>query len=224
MNYKKLKMIGVLFLFSFLSGCSMTKTNSNYLEWSQNYKKEYPNGFCALAVSTYHISLYGKYPETWTGHPTSFECEATIQGAQTAALRRCYYGCEIAYDISIETKKIINYYEDYNLRRHQAQRKRYAQEAEAKNTAKVENYSKQCDGFGFDKGTADYSNCMLQLKIADNLTDQIKESSDAQTKELQKIRQQEALNSLNRSLQNLNQSTRKSSVVCNVTITGFICN
>jgi hypothetical protein len=228
MLFQKLKVIGFLLLVVLLSGCS-TITNSHFLERSQGApKKVWPKGFCAVAVSRSYLLDHGKYPEVWgsgsSGKYPNQQCRATIEEAEYEALNRCYYGCEIGFVISIEENKIVRWYESHNLLQNKKQAENYENLRQNRNAIRIDNFSKQCDSFGFSQATNAHSNCIMQLQIAENLSTQIKESSDAQTQEMQKIRQQQALDSLNQSLKNLNKTPNKPSVTCNRTITGFICN
>ena len=218
------KILGILLIF-ILSGCAtQPTTNNSFLQRSQYYKKSYPNGFCSVAVNTYYLSLNGKYPEIWAERTTNLGCGSDIETAREKAYRYCYYGCEIAFDISIASNQIIASWESFNLEQRQIKEASYAQKRNELKLKQIENLSKQCTSFGFIQATTSHSNCIMQLEIAGNLSAQMKESLDAQTQEMQKIRQQQALDSLNQSLKNLNRPANKPSVTCNRTFTGFICN
>ena len=219
------KLLSILLIF-ILSGCASKWSNNHFLEISQNkiYKEKWPNGFCALAVSQSYLRIYKKYPDQWHTRYPDFRCGATIEDAQKAAMKGCFYGCEIAYITSIAQNKIIHSFENYHLNQIEITKQQAEQEKQNMVNRRINNFSEQCTSFGFTQATTAHSNCIMQLEIAGNLSAQMKESSDAQTEEIQKIRQQQALDSLNNSLKNLNRPANKPSVTCNRTLSGFICN
>ena len=223
-KHQMYKLLSILLIF-ILSGCASKWPNSHFLEISQKqyFKEKWPNGFCALAVSQTYLRLYQKYPDNWYHNYPSFQCRATSEEAQKVALDRCNY-CEIAYVSSIAENKIIQSFENYHLNRIQITQQQSEQEKQNIVNRRINNFSEQCTSFGFTQATTAHSNCIMQLEIAGNLSAQMKESSDAQTQEMQKIRQQQALDSLNQSLKNLNRPANKPSVTCNRTFTGFVCN
>jgi hypothetical protein len=218
------KLLSILLIF-ILSGCATQPiTNKYFLEQSQKpeIKKKWPEGFCAVAVKPDHRILYGKYPTIWKDH-TAVKCDDDIETARVKALKSCH-NCEIAFEISIASNEIITSWESYHIEQRQKFFDYYAQKEKDRISNRVENFSRQCSSFGFTQATAAHSNCIMQLQIAENQSSQMRESSNEQTQELQKIRQQQALDSLNQSLKNLNRSANKPSVTCNRTYTGFVCN
>jgi hypothetical protein len=206
----------------FIVSCSTTY--NDFVQYSMENKNKFPNGYCVYSIlETYD----GRFPKYLDGRQ---ECSNTLESAKTASLNRCsvannYKLCMVAFHFD-SSRNHITKYENFHIerrskiiaqKREEVQQERYRRELAAK-----EKVASKCDGYGFNRNTTEHSNCMLQIDTADKLEQQSRDAQYRQEQLLKKIEQQQALDSLNNSLQNINRSINPPSVTCNPNISGGV--
>jgi hypothetical protein len=204
----------IIFLTLLTAGCSTTK--KDFVQFSMNHKIKNPQNYCAYSI-----------PQTYTGHYPSYldgryACGINQAEAEQKSLKACAdylgrsTGCMVAFLYVLQENKIYNW-EEHHVNR--TAKERGARE-ETQRIARLEWEKKQneklmqtCDRYGFKRGTADHSNCVLQVATTNRIQEQKENESAAQAEILQEIKRQQALNSLI----NLNNSLNppKTSITCN---------
>lgn len=204
---------------------SCSTTYKDFVQYSMDNKSKYPNGYCVYSIAeTYD----GRFPPDYDMDGVQV-CHYSLDAAMGSSLQKCvsskHRPCMVAFHFDSNENKILKYETTHIERMAKLKVKKdaeFKQQRYERELAAKEKTASKCDGYGFTRNTNEHSNCMLQIDTSEKLEQQSREAQYIQQQQLKKLERQQALDSLNNSLQNINRSVNPPSVTCNPNISGGV--